>query len=643
MAYKSIIDTTNKNNSHSIAIDFLLEASGGRLLKIIDVGCSEGYLGGYLKTLGHTVTGVEMDSHAADQARAVLDSVFRGSIQEYFRNNIHEKFDAIIFGDVLEHIANPHEILEICQNHLVKNGFIIASIPNVSHYAVRAMLLEGRWEYSDLGILDRTHLRFFTKESASQLFKDADYSITQIGQVTLPTESVAQLCNLNLDSKCVELVENFLPGDESGGVFQYIFLVHPLKFLVQPLNDGSPRIVACTPERNSSLFSIRMLDPLENWHNRYGGSVRYKTYEEIGADDIYWGDVFIFQRLAGEYVLSLMSILQGHGKKVVFEIDDLLTEIPDFLSHHRLSDASLESMLQVISHVDYVTTTTHRMAEKLLELNSNVKCVPNCAESLGLPIAMQTEYSNKKTTLIIASSDRIRVDFLAPALLKIQEQHGDAFGIVVIGPPGDVFENLGLRITRYALLSHYEFKKILTGLINPIGLIPLDDSVFSSCKSPIKFLDYALAGIPSICSNVPPYSDYVVNGATGLLVDNDTNSWIEGILSLSGSSEMRIRILQNAIAYVKQTHAPDIAGDAWQSVINELNITRVDDLELLKPETYQVGLVKAEFGSSGIKLGVRISVPNILRQLLNPAVYPKIIRVLKNEGLDGLFIRLKRI
>ena len=197
MAYIATIDTTNKNNSHTIAIDFILEKSNGSLLKILDVGCSEGYLGGYLKNSGHTVLGVEMNPQSAHKASEVLDSVYNGSISEYFNHHSDEKFDVILFGDVLEHIADPNQILEICHNHLNRDGFIIASLPNVAHAAIRAMLLEGRWEYADLGILDRTHLRFFTKDSAKALFEQAQYDIEDIGQVHLPIEVVDQLCNLN--------------------------------------------------------------------------------------------------------------------------------------------------------------------------------------------------------------------------------------------------------------------------------------------------------------------------------------------------------------------------------------------------------------------------------------------------------------
>ncbi len=636
MAYISTIDTTNKNNSHTIAIDFLLEKSNNRLLKILDVGCSEGYLGGYLKKLGHTVLGVEMNPQAAVKAGLVLDSVYNGSISDYFSQHKDEKFDAILFGDVLEHIADPNEVLEISHHHLNQEGFIIASLPNIAHAAIRAMLLEGRWEYADLGILDRTHLRFFTKSSAHELFIEADYDIERVGQVHLPIEMVNQLCNLQLNQKYIDMVNNLVSAEPDAMVFQNIFLAEPKR-------DSQVRIVAYAPIKEGSLYEIRVKNSLSNWQDRYKGRVRYRSYNEIRLEDLFWGDIFIFQRSGGEYVLNLMSVLQKHGKKCIFELDDLLIELPDFLAHHKMCSITLATYRQVIAKADLITTTTQRLANKLLEINPEVNCVPNCTDSSDLPLVKQLSLAIHKVTLVVASSDRVLVDFLAPALLKIQKNFPNDYEIFVIGPPGDYFESFGIKINRSGLLSHGDFKKLLSGLINPVGLIPLDDSEFSSCKSPIKFFDYTLAGMPVICSDVPPYSDVIMNGETGFLVTNDTDSWVEAILKLAGSTELRNQINQNAIEYVKQSFSLNVAGDAWQSVVNKLAITRTEDKALLRPETYQEGILKTTIDANGLHLDVRKSLPRIFRQLLNASFYPKFYRVLRTEGIEGLTQRLKRI
>lgn len=120
----------------------------------------------HLKNAGHEVWGVEMNPDAAELAKSVLDFVYVGTIKAFLISEFahQNKFDYIVFGDVLEHLPYPSEILKKCKSILISGGGIVASIPNVAHLAVRVMLLEGRWEYRDVGIMDNTHLRFFDKK-----------------------------------------------------------------------------------------------------------------------------------------------------------------------------------------------------------------------------------------------------------------------------------------------------------------------------------------------------------------------------------------------------------------------------------------------------------------------------------------------
>jgi 2-polyprenyl-3-methyl-5-hydroxy-6-metoxy-1,4-benzoquinol methylase len=89
-----------------------------------------------------------------------------------------ESFDCIVFNDVLEHVVDPWSMLDRAKERLAPGGRIVASIPNVRHYiVVRNLALRGRWDYADWGVLDRTHLRFFTRASIEELFETADMAI----------------------------------------------------------------------------------------------------------------------------------------------------------------------------------------------------------------------------------------------------------------------------------------------------------------------------------------------------------------------------------------------------------------------------------------------------------------------------------
>ena len=633
MAYRSIIDTKVKNNSHTIVIDFIAQYSQGRSLRILDVGCSEGYLGEYLGELGHYVVGVEINIEAAMKAELLLDRVYKGAAQNYFNENIYDRFDVIIFGDVLEHITDPQSLLEICCSRLFPGGILLASIPNVAHISVRSMLLEGRWEYTKLGILDETHVRFFTKKSAIELFKSSGFDVEEIEAVELPPEKVSSMSGTSLNTQFLQHAAEVVAEDPTALVFQYIFKL-------KVANPQGIRVVAYSPSISSSLFDIRLRLPLLNWSKRYQGNVRFRSFGSIKVDDLYWGDVFVFQRFGSNYVFDLVSNLKLHGKKVIFDIDDYLLELPDFLQHHRMSTKSEKALKSVINAVDYVSTSTNRLASKLKEMNSSVKVIENCSNQYEDAVAQHSP--DAKITLLISSTDSVRVDFLIPSLIALTKNHPTLFNLVIVGPPSKAFKRAGLQFIEYENFSYEEFKKFLTTLINPIGLIPLDDSVFSSCKSPIKFFDYSLAQIPSICSKVPPYIDPVVDGVTGLLVENTLQAWSDAILLLSLDYDLRARVSTDAEKWVKEFYSLDKSGDGWQSLFVEMAIDRIDNVELLKPETFQVSHIKTiNIGGSEFLLP-KVSSKRIFKEMLHLSLYKKALRVYRNEGLKGLLTRLNR-
>jgi 2-polyprenyl-3-methyl-5-hydroxy-6-metoxy-1,4-benzoquinol methylase len=157
--YQASIDRSNKNNSHTLSIDFIEINGHGQPLEILEVGCSTGYFGSALQSLGHSVIGVEMDEASSSIARSHLGEVHCCTIQDYFLKNPQKRFDVITFGDVLEHLTDPESVLKSTLNHLKPGGRLVASIPNVTHASIRCMLLQGDWTYSDLGILERNAIR----------------------------------------------------------------------------------------------------------------------------------------------------------------------------------------------------------------------------------------------------------------------------------------------------------------------------------------------------------------------------------------------------------------------------------------------------------------------------------------------------
>jgi 2-polyprenyl-3-methyl-5-hydroxy-6-metoxy-1,4-benzoquinol methylase len=147
----------------------------------LDVGCGNGAFGALLKhTYNCSVWGVEPSKQAADEAAKKLDKAINGLFTTEMPELEGRKFDAIFFNDVLEHLPQPEEALNACSNLLTNNGHIIASIPNIRWYPVILSLLRYKdFKYEPSGVMDKTHLRFFTLKSMIRMFENSGYKVVK--------------------------------------------------------------------------------------------------------------------------------------------------------------------------------------------------------------------------------------------------------------------------------------------------------------------------------------------------------------------------------------------------------------------------------------------------------------------------------
>jgi 2-polyprenyl-3-methyl-5-hydroxy-6-metoxy-1,4-benzoquinol methylase len=150
--------------------------------RVLDVGCSEGGFAAQLKQiLGAEVWGIELNPSVAERARQKLDRVLAGDIGEQLEQLPDGYFDCVTFNDVLEHLVDPYRILLALKQKLSPDGVIVASIPNIRYFhTLFALVVRGEWRYEDEGILDKTHLRFFTKKSIIEMFETLGYRVIRI-------------------------------------------------------------------------------------------------------------------------------------------------------------------------------------------------------------------------------------------------------------------------------------------------------------------------------------------------------------------------------------------------------------------------------------------------------------------------------
>lgn len=195
------IDPAAVNTSHALVVDLVGE---GR--RVLDVGCSTGYLGRALIDRGCSVDGVEIDPEAAQIAREHLGTV---DVLDLDRDDLAEAlagrtYDRIVFADVLEHLMQPQRVLAAAATLLAPGGQIVISVPNVAHGSLRLGLLQGLWEYRDTGLLDRTHIRFFHRRSIVELVTGAGLGVTRLRSTVVdPLASEVELDRENLPDALV--------------------------------------------------------------------------------------------------------------------------------------------------------------------------------------------------------------------------------------------------------------------------------------------------------------------------------------------------------------------------------------------------------------------------------------------------------
>lgn len=214
--YDTEIDLSNPNTSHAQLVDLV---GGSRT--VLDVGCSTGYLARVLRDRGCTVSGVEYDAAAAEVARPLLDQLVVGDLEHIDLAAAFEgrTFDVVVFGDVLEHLRDPLAALRAVLPVLAPDGSVVASIPNIAHASVRLSLLKGDFDYRPLGLLDTTHVRFFTRRSVQELFWDAGLVVTEVRRTTAgPFETEMRLKPEDFDPRLVADVV----ADEDARTYQFV-------------------------------------------------------------------------------------------------------------------------------------------------------------------------------------------------------------------------------------------------------------------------------------------------------------------------------------------------------------------------------------------------------------------------------------
>jgi 2-polyprenyl-3-methyl-5-hydroxy-6-metoxy-1,4-benzoquinol methylase len=210
------------DNAHARVIRLI-----GRDKKVLELGCSTGYMSKVLtESFGCSVTGIECDAASASAARTVCSRVIEGDLEtlDWESQLGDERFDVIVCADVLEHLRDPAHLLQRLGSVLSTEGYVVASIPNITHASVIMELIRGRFPYCEEGLLDGTHLRFFSIDTVYETFERAGLVIAHLERFSLEPQHTE--FKTSFDGYPPELVQLLAEQPESR-TYQFILTARP--------------------------------------------------------------------------------------------------------------------------------------------------------------------------------------------------------------------------------------------------------------------------------------------------------------------------------------------------------------------------------------------------------------------------------
>ena len=215
--YWAEVDPEAPNNPHSFALELV-----GRNKRVLELGTAAGHFTRALAAGGCRVVGIELDPEAAVAVGSVAERMVVGDLTDpaVVASALDDEwFDVVVGGDVLEHLPDPLSVLRACRGALKPGGYVVLSLPNIAHADVKLQLLAGQFRYRDMGLLDRTHLHFFTLDSIHELLRDAGLLLVDLRRVVVPVFGSEQAVDPTGVSP--QVLESVL-ADEESETYQFV-------------------------------------------------------------------------------------------------------------------------------------------------------------------------------------------------------------------------------------------------------------------------------------------------------------------------------------------------------------------------------------------------------------------------------------
>jgi 2-polyprenyl-3-methyl-5-hydroxy-6-metoxy-1,4-benzoquinol methylase len=468
---------------------------------VIDIGCGGGAIGAaYLRRNPRArMLGVDIDRESVAMAQTRLTEAAYCDVQtEPFPFDLSEGVDCLVYGDVLEHLADPWAVLARHAELLNPDGTVLVCFPNVEHWSIAYRLLKGEFDYDEIGLLDRTHLRWFTPRTMGAALERAGLALCDVRPraadpdgATRFTEAMAPaLASLGVD-----------PND-------YRNRATPIQFIWRAKKQPRPRLVlgATMLPPVGGVSDVRVIEPIRGLATDPSLITAIKPESELNRVLEGAPHIAVLHRplLIGEPGLARVRSLIERGYLVVTEFDDH----PGFLEQRGVAAADLLTFTAVHA----VQTSTEALAAVLTEYNPEIAVFPNAITELAAP----RNFANpERMTLFFGALNR-EDDWAPymPVLNEVLRAVGPRLAVTVLHDRG-FFDALDATNKNFIPTSDYAtYRDALAS--SEIAFMPLADTAFNRAKSDLKFIEASAARVVSLASPTV-YDASIREGENGLL------------------------------------------------------------------------------------------------------------------------------
>jgi SAM-dependent methyltransferase len=464
---------------------------------VLDVGCGAGGLGAAFRRRNPAarLIGIEPDATLADRAAAHYDEVHRLDIEATPPPVAAGSLDALVFGDVLEHLRDPWAVLARDAPLLAEAGVLLACVPNLEHWSFAARLLAGQWRYESMGLFDRTHLRWFTRDGMRQALEAAGL---------LPLDCTPRIFGRD---KAEAFARKLEPALAAMGVTREDWLRRsaPLQY-VWRATRRPPRpmvLVARTLRPVGGVNEVRVLQPFAALATRPGVATLAGPAVEMPKLEV--PRVLVLQRrlLDSPDSLAYLRALRATGAVLVQEFDDDPARWPSIAGNGDLAFRGVHA----------VQTSTAPLRDLLAPFNDEIAVFPNALAELPDPVNFADP---ARLSLFFGALNR-EAD-IAPFLMVLDQVLAEADGRLVVEVVHDrrSYAALASPHKRFTPTTDYAgYRAVLARC--ELAFLPLADSRFNRMKSDLKAVE--AAGHRLCCLASPTvYAGSLRHGETGLIL-----------------------------------------------------------------------------------------------------------------------------